>query len=117
MLLAWSSTRLKVCCLTGVQLRAAAGDQVAAAEDLLYLVTRAPMLRDLGSMQSVRLGVLAGNLTLSMDEVDMHAHTLSSDGVARSLPNRAPLPEHASTEALLVHDVHVRGRSVLRRAS
>lgn len=117
MLLAWSSTQLKVCCLSGVQLRAAAGDQVAAAEDLLYLVTQAPMLRDLGSLQSVRVGVHAGNLTLSMDEVDMHAYTLSPDGVARSLPNRASLLEHASSEALLVHDFHVRGRPILRLAS
>lgn len=117
MFLAWTSTPLRDCCLSGVRLRDAAGDQVAAAEDLLYLVTRAPKLGDLGQLRSVRVGVDAGNLTLSMDEVDMYAHTLTADGVARVLPNRASLPEHASSEALLIHDFLVRGRTILRRAS
>lgn len=117
MLLAWSSTSLQVCCLSGAQLRAAAGDQSAAAEDLLYLISQAPMLGDLGPLRSVQIDVHSGHLTLSMDEVDMHANTLSADGVALPLPNRASLLEHASAEALLVHDFHVRGRSILRRAS
>lgn len=117
MLFAWSSAQLETCCASTAQLRTAAGEQAAAAEDLLHLIAQAPTLADLGGLRSVRIGVRAGNLTLSMEDVDIHAHPLTPDGLAHPLASRASLLEHASSEALLVHDFHVRGRTILRLAS
>lgn len=117
MLLAWSSRSLETCCLSGSRLRSVAGDRTEAAEDLLQLVAQAQKLGDLEPFRCVRLGVSDGNLTFAIDEVVMHAHALSADGTPRTIANRASLFDYASVEALLVLDLHVRGRSVMRRAS
>lgn len=116
MQLAWSSPQLQGCCVSGVRLRAVAGGQFAAAEDLLHLVSQALRLEHLATFQSVQMDVNAGNLTLSIEEVDMHARPLSLDGVPQALQNRASLPQFASWQALLVQDFHVQGQSVLRLA-
>lgn len=117
MQLAWLGSRLEDYCTSGARLRAATGDQVEAAEDLLHLVSQAPQLSDLAVFRSVRMDVQAGNLTLSIEEVYMHARPLSPAGVPRSIGSRASLLDYATTEALLVRDIHVRGESILRRAS
>lgn len=117
MKIAWIGSRLESYCTSGARLRMAADDQVDAAEDLFHLVSQAPRLGDLGAFRSVRLDVQAGNLTLSIEEVDMHARPLTPAGVPRSIGNRAALLDYATAEALLVRDLHVRGESILRRAS
>lgn len=117
MKLAWFGSRLEGYCLPGARLRLVAGDQVAAAEDLFHLVSQAPSLGDLAAFRSVRMDVRAGNLTLSIEEVDMHARPLTPSGVPRSIKSRASLPDHATTEALLIQDLHIRGESILQRAS
>jgi hypothetical protein len=114
--LAWLSPQLEDSCVSGVHLRAVADGQVAAAEDLLHVVAHAPRLANLVTFQSVRIGVNAGNLTLSIEEVEMHVRPLSPDGVPRAVLDRAALPDHASSQALLVQDFHIRGRSILRPA-
>lgn len=117
MQLAWFGTQLEGYCTAAARLRAAAGDQVGAAEDLFHLVSQAPRLSDLAAFRSVRMDVLAGNVTLSIEEVEMHARPLSPAGVPRSIASRASLLDFATTEALLVRDLHVHGESILRRAS
>ena len=117
MQLAWSSPQLEGCCVSAVRLRAVAGGHVAAAEDLLHVVSQAPRLEFLATFQSVRIDFNAGNLTLLIEEVEMHARPLSSDGVPCAPLNRASLPDHALSQALLVQDIYVRGRSILRLAS
>ena len=47
----------------------------------------------------------------------MHARPLTPAGTPRSIPNRASLLDYATSEALLVHDLHIHGQSILRRAS
>ncbi|MCU1526746.1 MAG: hypothetical protein JWP75_509 [Frondihabitans sp.] len=117
MLLAWLSPQLEDCCVSGVRLRQATGTQIEAAEDLLHVITKSPRLESVGNFQSVLIGVESGNLTLSIDEVAVHAQPLTPEGRPRALVNRASLPAHASAEALLVQDIHVRGRSILRLVS
>lgn len=117
MKLAWWSPQLEDCCVSAARLRASTGDQVAAAEDLLHVISQALRLENLTAFQSVRIDVNAGSMTISIDEVDMQARPLSPDGIPRDLVNRASLPDHASAQALLVQDIHVRGRSILRLAS
>jgi hypothetical protein len=63
------------------------------------------------------MDVKAGKLTLSIEEVDMHARPLTPAGVPGVIANRASLRDHSASEALLIHDLRVRGRSILRRAS
>lgn len=110
-------SRLEGYCTSGARLRAAVGDQAEAAEDLLHVVSQAPRLGDLAAFRSVRMDMQAGTLTLSMEEVDMHAHPLSPEGLLGSIGVRGSLLEYAATEALLVRDLHIRGESILRRAS
>ncbi len=117
MLIAWISPRLEGYCTSGARLRSVAGDQTEAAEDLLYLVTQAPQLGSLAAFRSIRMDVQAGTLALSIEEVDMHARPLSPAGVPRSVSNRASLLDHATTDALLIRDLHIRGESILRRTS
>lgn len=117
MFLDWSSESLKDCCFSRARLREIAGDQAAAAEDLLHLVSHAPTLTHLGTLRSLRIDVDSGGLTLSMEEVEMRAHTLGPDGTTQPIANQASLLEHASSEALRVDDLHVRGRSILRHSS
>jgi hypothetical protein len=115
--LAWLSPQLEGSCVSGVRLRAVAGAHGAAAEDLLHVVSQAPRLENLATFQSVRIDLYAGNLTFSIEEVEMHARPLNSQGVPCGPLNRASLPNYASTQALLVQDIYVRGRSILRLAS
>jgi len=115
--LAWFGSQLEGYCTFGARLRAVAGDQVEAAEDLFHLVSQAPRLGDLAAFRSVNTDVRAGNLTLSIEEVDMHARPLSPAGVPRPIASRASLLEYATTEALLVRDLRVYGESILRRVS
>lgn len=116
MQLAWINPQLERTCGFRVQLRAVANGQLAAAEDLLHVVAHAPRLEDLVTFQSVQLDVTAGNLTLSIEEVEMHVRPLGSDGVPHAVLDRAALPHHADSQALLVHDFYIRGRSILRPA-
>lgn len=116
MQLAWISPQLEGSCVSRVHLRAVADGQLAAAEDLLHVVAHAPRLENLVTFQSVRIDVNAGTLTLSIEEVEMHVRPLSSDGVPHAVLDRAALPDHASSQALLVQDFHIRGRSILRPA-
>lgn len=116
MQLAWISRQLEGCCVSGARLRTVADDQVAAAEDLLHVVAHAPRLKNLVTFQSVQIDVNAGNLILSIEEVEMHARPLNSDGVPHAVLDPAALPDHASSQALLVQDFHIRGRSILRPA-
>lgn len=114
---AWLSPQLERSCVSGAHLRAVANGQAAAAEDLLHVVAHAPRLEDLVTFQSVRIEVYAGNLTLSIEEVEMHARPISPDGIPRAVLNLAALPDHASSQALLVQDFHIRGRSILPPAN
>jgi hypothetical protein len=113
---AWLSPQLERSCVSGAHLRAVANGQAEAAEDLLHVVAHAPRLQNLVTFQSVRLDINAGNLTLSIEEVEMHARPLTPDGIPRAVLNLAALPDHASSQALLVQDFHIRGRSILRPA-
>ncbi len=115
--LAWFDPQLESYCTSGARLRVAAGGQVDAAEDLLHVVAQAPHLGDLARFRSIRMDVQAGKLTISIEEVDMHARPLNQAGVPGTITNRASLLDHSGYEALLIHDLHVRGRSILRRAS
>lgn len=117
MKLAWLDPRLEGCCVSGAHLRATVGAQAGAAEDLLLLVSQAPRLESLATFRSVRLDVDAGNLTLSIEEVDMYAQPLSPGGVPGALATRASLAEHALAQALLIRDLCVQGQSILRLAS
>lgn len=117
MQLAWISPQLEISCVSAARLRAAADGQAAAAEDLLHVVAQAPRLDTLATFQSVRLDVDAGNLTLSIEEVEMHVRPLSSDGAPCAVIDRTALPDHASSQSLLVQDFHIRGRSILRLAN
>lgn len=113
---AWTSPQLERLCVSGARLRAVADGQAAAAEDLLHLVKHASRFGDLMTFQSVQIDVDAGNLALSMEEVEMHVRPLSPDGVPRAVLSRAALPDHSSLQALLVQDFHIRGRSILQPA-
>ncbi|GAA2239854.1 hypothetical protein GCM10010413_46980 [Promicromonospora sukumoe] len=114
MQLGWSDPRLEGWCLTGARLSATLGAHADAAEDLLHVVSQAPRLEHLATFQSVQIDVDAGNLTLSIEEVDMHARPLSPDGAPYVLANRASLPDHALSQALLVQDLLIQGQSILR---
>lgn len=117
MLLAWSDPQLEGCCTSAARLRVAARGQVEAAEDLLSLVAQAPRLGDLAQFRSVQMEIRAGKLALSIQEVDMHVRPLNQAGVPRIIAGGASARDYSTAEALLVQDLHVRGRSVLRRAS
>lgn len=117
MRLAWFDPQLEDCCTSEARLRVAVGSQVNAAEDLLHVVAQAPQLGDLAHFRSVQMGVSAGKLTLSIEEIDMHARPLNPAGVPSTIADWASLLDHAAFEALLIQDLHVRGRSILRRAS
>lgn len=117
MLIAWITPHLEGYCTSEVRLRSVAGDQIEAAEDLLHLVTHAPKLGSLAAFRSVRMDVQAGTLVLSIEEVDMHARPLSPAGVPRSISSRASLLDYATTDALLIRDLHIRGESILRPIS
>ena len=116
MQLAWISPQLEGSCVSGARLRAVADGQLAAAEDLLHVVAYAPRLENLVTFQSVQIDVNAGNLTLSIQEVEMLVRPLSPDGVPSAVADRAALSDHATSQALLVQDFHIRGRSILRPA-
>ncbi|MCM6763752.1 hypothetical protein NB037_15140 [Rathayibacter sp. ZW T2_19] len=94
-----------------------ANTQLDAAEDLLHAVANAPTLSALATFNSVRIGVSGGSLTFSIEEVTLHSSLLDHDGRVRRLSNRATLPEYAMSRALLIDDLHVRGRSILQIAS
>lgn len=113
MLLAWSNPRLKVYCVSRAYLQRAAGGYAEAAEDLLHVVSQAPRLEALGTFRSVYVGLQAGTLTLSIEEVEMHALPLGPAGDPRNIRNRASLLEYSTTDSLLVQDLKVRGQSVL----
>ena len=117
MLLAWSESQLESCCTSAARLRIVARGQAEAAEDLLSLVAQAPRLGDLAEFRSVQMEVRAGKLALTIQEVDMHARPLNQAGVPHTIDGGASTLDYFAAEALLVHDLHVRGRSVLRRAS
>ncbi|GMA28887.1 hypothetical protein GCM10025874_21400 [Arenivirga flava] len=117
MQLAWSSPQLEGSCSSSARLRVFAGDQAVAAEDLLSVVAQAPRLGDLAGFRSVRMSFTAGKLTLAVEEVDMHAQALSSAGSPRTITSKTSVSEHADAESLVVHDLLIRGRSILRRAS
>lgn len=117
MRLAWPDDQLKSCCVSPARLRSVSGDDADAAEDLLYAIAQAPHLGALMSLRSIRLGVHAGGLTLSIEEVDMHARLLSTDGTPEHLADRASLSDHATSQSLLIDDLHVSGQSVLRLES
>lgn len=114
---AWFEPQLEAYCTSGARLRLVARGQFDAAEDLLSVVAQAPRLGDLALFRSVHMGVKAGNLTLSIEEVEMHARPLNRAGVPSTITSGAFLLDHSASEALLIHDLHVRGRSILRRAS
>lgn len=111
------SPQLKGCCVSKAHLNAVAGEQGAAAEDLFHVVSQIPRLENIASFKSLRINVDEGNLTLSMEEVDMYVRPLSPDGVPRALVNRASLPDHALCRALLIQDLYIHGQSILRLAS
>jgi hypothetical protein len=115
--LAWSSPSLRSCCASRARLRALANTQLDAAEDLLHAVANAPTLSALATFRSVRIGVSAGSLTFSVEEVALNASPLDHDGRIRWLSDRATLSEYAMSRALLVDDLHVRGRSILQIAN
>jgi hypothetical protein len=115
--LAWSDPELERCCVSGARLRLVAGAQVEAAQDLLHVVARAAQLADLMTFQSVGVDVAAGSLILSIEEIDMYARPLTTDGEPRAVAARSSLLDHSRRRALLVEDLHVRGRSILRLAS
>jgi DNA integrity scanning protein DisA with diadenylate cyclase activity len=117
MRLAWSDPELERCCVSGTRLRVVAGAQVEAAQDLLHAVARAAQLADLMTFRSVRVGVSAGSLILSIEEIDMYARPLTPDGKSHTVAARSSLQDHHRRRALLVEDLHVQGRSVLRLAS
>ena len=117
MKLAWASPQLEGHCVSGERLRALPAAHAAAAEDLLHVVSQAPKLENLTLFQCIRIDTHAGNLTLSIDDVEMHVRPLSPDGVPSAPMDRASLPKHASSQALLVQDFRVRGRSIVRLAS
>lgn len=117
MQLAWLDPQLKDHCCSGTRLRVAAGGQVEAAEDLLHVVAHVPYLGGLARFRSIRMDVQAGNLTLSIEEVDMHARPLNTAGIPSSIASKASLLDYSASEALLIHDLHVRGQSILRRVS
>lgn len=117
MLLAWSNPQLEGCCLSAARLRLAAQGQTDAAEDLLGVVAHSQNLGDLARFRSVHMAIRDGKLTLSIEEVDMHTRLLSPTGAPRIIADGAAPLDYAATEALLVQDLHVRGQSVLRRAS
>lgn len=114
MLLAWSNPRLEGCCVSRARLHDAAGGLAEAAEDLLHVVSKAPYLEALRMFRSIKIGVRAGTLTLSIEEVEMHARPLSPAGDPLNIQNRASLQEYSTTESLLVQDLQVHGRSILR---
>jgi hypothetical protein len=115
--LAWLDPELESCCVCSSRLRALTGDQADAAEDLLYLVARAPRLAAITTFQSVRVGVTAGNLTFSIEEIDMHTRPLNSDGIPQQVQDQKSLPDYALWKALVIDDLRVRGKSVSRLAS
>lgn len=117
MLLAWNDPQLESCCTSAARLRSAALGQVDAAEDLLSVVAQAPRLGDLARFRSVLMEIRAGQLALSIEEVDMHVRPLDQAGVPRIINGGATALDYFATEALLVQDLHVQGWSVLRRAS
>ena len=88
MKLAWVHPRLEVCCVSGARLRALVGAQLDAATDLLHLVAQAPYLRDLMTFACVGIDVAAGSLILSIEEVDMYARPLGSDGEPSAVHDR-----------------------------
>lgn len=114
---AWSSPQLEGCCASHARLRDAAGEQIAAVEDLLQVVSQVPRLEDFESFRSLRINFHRGNLTFSIEEVDMHVRPLSPVGVPHVLVGRASLHDHALCQALLIQDLYVRGQSILRLAS
>lgn len=117
MQLAWSHSELESCCVGGTRLRALTGDQAEAAEDLLNLVARAPRLAAITTFRSVRVGVAAGRLTFSIEEIDMHTRPLNSDGIPQQIQDLKSLPDYATCRALVIDDLRVRGESVSRLAS
>lgn len=116
-MLAWSDPELETSCVSGARLSALTGDQVEAAQDLLAVVARAPRLSAITTFQSIRIGVAAGRLTLSVEEIDMHTRPFNSDGTPQDLLDDASLNDFADSEALLVDDLRVRGKSLARLAS
>lgn len=117
MQLAWFDPQLEGWCTSRSRLHSAAGAHGDAAEDLLFIVSRATRLEELATFRSVLIDVNAGNMTISIEEVDMHARPLSAEGIPHSVDNRSSLTNYSMTQSLLVQDFHIRGQSILRLAS
>ncbi|MGB6051600.1 MAG: hypothetical protein WBG14_12195, partial [Rhodococcus sp. (in: high G+C Gram-positive bacteria)] len=117
MKLSWAHPVLEGCCTSAARLRAAAGGQVAAAEDLLHLVSQAPRLRDLATFRCVLIHIHAKGLILAIEEFEMHAQPLEPDGALGVVTPLTATPEHNDARSLLVQDVRVHGRSILELAS
>lgn len=117
MQLAWSNPQLEGCCVSAAALGAVFQEQAQAAEDLLNVVAHVVQLDDIGAFRCVRVGVKDGFLTLSIQEVDMHVRPLNADGTVCEPVLRPSLLGHSRAPALLIHDLHVRGRSILRPES
>lgn len=117
MLLAWSNQQLKRCCVSADRLRTVSGNVVAAAEDLLSAVIRAQNLGVLMSFRSIEIRSNAEGLALSLEEVDMHTRLLTPEGTLKMIRTKEPLAAHASVRSLVVDDLIINGRSVVRIAS
>jgi len=117
MYLAWSEPLLEQCCSRAAQLRSLAGRHVEAAEDLLQLVARAPRLQALFTFGCVEVDLRGGEVSLSIEEVRMHVTPISPDGKAIPVVGSVPHEQLSDTDSLLVRDLQIQGRSILRLAS
>lgn len=113
MLLAWSDDRLKRRCSSLATLRAISGEHADATEDLVHAVANARTLGVLLMLRSIRIGVRAGGLKLSLEETDMYARLLTPTGEPHNLASQTTLPDHAAATALIVDDLTIAGRSAL----
>lgn len=116
MLLAWPDPRLKRCCTSAAELRAASGDQAAAAEDLLATVARAQTLGVVMGLRSIRTAIDGDGLTFSLEEIEMHARLLTAEGKLYPLRAANSLAPHVGAQRLLIDDLRVGGQSVTRLA-
>lgn len=120
--MAWVDPALEVLCCQHARLRAAVGSQAAAAQDLLVLLAHVPRLHDLLTFKSVQTNVGRAGLTFSMEHVELHAQPLNIDWVQGDEVTATQRRRHLQTHApviqdLLIQDLHIRGRSILRHAS
>lgn len=120
--MAWVDPALEVLCCQPARLRAAVGSQAAAAQDLLVLLAHVPRLHHLLTFKSVQTNVGPAGLTFSLEHVELHAQPLNIDWVqgdeVTATQRRRYLQTHAPViQDLLIQDLHIRGRSILRHAS